>query len=325
VDRRAFLGTLAGGLFAAPRVVGAQAGKVYRIGFLSPLSAADSTPYLEAFRQGLRELGDVEGQNIATVSRFADGRADHLPDMAAELIRIKVDIIVAIANPATAAAQRATRTVPIVMMASDPVGSGFVTSLARPGGNITGLSAQFAELSGKRLELLREALPTVSRVAVLWDPTEPGRREEVSTIEVAARASGVQLQLLEVRSPNEIGSAFDSMIRGRAGAVIVQGTSMLFSQRARIAEHAARRHLSAMCALREYVRAGCLMSYDVSLTDLSRRAAGVVHKIRTGATPTDLPVEQPTKFELVINLRTAKALGLTIPPSLLQRADQVIE
>ncbi len=325
MDRRLFLGTIAGGLLAAPLAAEAQAGKVYRIGFLSPQSADDITPCLEAFRQRLREVGDVEGQNMAIVPRYADGRPDRLPGMAAEFVRLNVDIILALNNPATAAAKRATRTIPIVMMATDPVGQGFVASLARPGGNITGLSGQFAEIGGKRFALLREALPKVSRVAVLWDPTEPGRREEVRAIEDAARASGVQLQPLEVRNPNEIGSAFDSMIREGAGAAIVQGTSMLFSQRAQIGDQAARHHLPAMCALREYVQAGCLMSYAVSFVDLCRRAAGVVHKIRTGARPADLPVEQPTKFELLINLKTAKALGLTIPPSLLARADQVIQ
>ena len=318
MDRRAFLASVTGGLLAAPLAAEAQQpGKIYRIGFLSPQSAEDITPCLDAFRRGLREVGDLEGQNIAIVPRYADGRPDRLPGMATEFVRLNVDIILAMNNPATAAAKRATRTIPIVMMATEPVGQGFVASLARPGGNITGLSGQFAELGGKRFALLREALPKVSRV--------PGRREEVRAIEDATRASGVQLQLLEVRSPNEIGSAFDSMIREGAGAAIVQGTSMLLSQRAQIGDHAVRHHLPAMCALREYVQAGCLMSYAVSLVDLCRRAAGVVHKVRTGAMPADLPVEQPTKFELVINLKTAKALGITIPPSLLQRADQVIE
>jgi len=311
----------------APVAAGSQeAGRIYRIGFLSPQSAADFGPYVEAFRQGLRELGDVEGQNIAIEFRYADARADRLPDLVTELIRSNVDIILAVNNPAIAAAQRATTTIPIVMVIpTDAVGSGFVASLARPGGNITGLSIQFAELGGKRLQLLREAIPNVSRVAVLWDPSEPGRREEVGVIEVASRTSGVQLQLLEARSFDEIGSAFASMTRERSGAVIVQGTSMLFGQRARIAEQAARRRLPSMCPGREYTEAGCLMSYTVRFTDALRRAAYYVDRILKGAKPADLPVEQPTKFELVINLKTAKALGLTIPQSVLGRADQVIE
>ena len=325
ISRRAFIATVAG-ILASPLAAEAQAGKVYRIGVLQPLSTTDSAPHLDAFRQGLRELGDVEGQNIAIESRYAEGHADRLPALAAELIRAQVDIILAVNNPGIAAAQRATKTIPIVMViATDPVGSGFVASLARPGANITGLSAQFAELGGKRLQLLREAIPNVSRVAILWDPTKPGRRAEVSAIEVAGRALGVQLQLLEMRSPNEIASAFASMMHERAGAVIVQGTSMLYAQRARIADHAARTRLSWLCALREFVEAGCLMSYSGSLTERYRRAATYVDKILKGAKPADLPIEQPTKFELVINLKTAKTLGLTIPPSLLLRADEVIQ
>jgi len=271
-------------------------------------------------------LGDVDGKNIVIDSRHADGRADRLPDLAAELVRLKVDLILAMNNPGIAAAQRATKTIPIVMVgATDPVGSGFVASLARPGGNITGLSSQFAETGGKRLQLLREAVPNVSQIAILWDPTEPGRREEVSVIEAAAPTLGVRLRLFEARSPNDIGGAFASMTRAGAGAVIVQGTSMLFSQRTQIAEHAIRSRLPSACALTEYVQAGCLMSHLGGLPDFFRRAAGVVHKIHTGAKPADMPVEQPTKFSIVINLRTAKALALTIPPSLLLQPDQVIE
>jgi len=325
MNRRAFVAGL-GAVLATPLGAGAQVGKVYRIGFLSPQSAADIAPHIDAFRQGLRELGDVEGQNIAIESRYADGRADRLPDLAAELVRLKVDLILAMNNPSIAAAQRETKTIPIVMVgATDPVGSGFVASLARPGGNITGLSSQFAETGGKRLQLLKEVIPNVSQIAVLWDPTEPGRREEVSIIEAAAPTLGVRLQLFETRSPNDIGGAFAAMTRAGAGAVIVQGTSMLFSQRTRIAEHAIRSRLPSACALTEYVQAGCLMSHLGGLSDFFRRAASVAHKIHTGARPADLPVEQPTKFSVVINLKTAKALGLTLPPSLLLRADQVIE
>ena len=326
IGRRTFLAGTGAVLLAAPLAAEAQSAKSYRIGLLFPLSAADSAPLVEAFRQGLRELGDVEGQTVAIEVRYADAHADRLSDLAAELLQVKVDIIVATNNPAIAAAQRVTTTTPIVMAgATDPVGSGFVTALSRPGGRITGLSSQFSEVGGKRLQLLKEAIPGVFRVALLWDPTEPGRRAEVNVIEAAARALEVPLQLLEVRSPQDIDSAFAAMSRERAGAVLAQGTSLLFGQRARIAEHAARRRLPSMCALKEYVEAGCLMSYAVSLTDSYRRAASFVHKIRAGAAPADLPVEQPTKFELVINLKTAKALGLIIPPSLLGRADEVIQ
>jgi putative tryptophan/tyrosine transport system substrate-binding protein len=326
MDRRRFLLTSLAGALAAPLAAEPQPARIYRIGVLHPLSSADATPHLEAFRQGLRQLGDVEGQSVAIESRYAYAQADRLPDLAVELVRSKVDIILAVNNPAIAAAQRATTTTPIVMAgATDPVGAGFVTALARPGGRITGLSSQFGEAGGKRLQLLREAIPNVSRVAVLWDPTEPGRRAEVSVIEAAARGLKMPLQILEARSPQDIDIAFTAMTREHAGAVLAQGTSMLFGQRARIAEHAAQRHLPSMCALKEYVEAGCLMSYAVSLTDSFRRAASFVHKIRAGAAPGDLPVEQPTKFEMVINLKTAKALELTIPPSLLARADQIIE
>jgi len=324
--RRAFVSGALTLLTTRPPVEAQQAGHIYRIGFLSSQSNADIAPYIEAFRQGLRELGDVDRQNVAIESRYADGRADRLPDLAAELVRLKVDLILAMNNPSIAAAQRETKTIPIVMVgATDPVGSGFVASLARPGGNITGLSSQFAETGGKRLQLLKEVIPNVSQIAVLWDPTEPGRREEVSIIEAAAPTLGVRLQLFETRSRNDIGGAFAAMTRAGAGAVIVQGTSMLFSQRTRIAEHAIRSRLPSACALTEYVQAGCLMSHLGGLSDFFRRAASVAHKIHTGARPADLPVEQPTKFSVVINLKTAKALGLTLPPSLLLRADQVIE
>jgi ABC-type uncharacterized transport system substrate-binding protein len=325
-SRRTFLVTFAGGIIVAPLAAEAQIGKSYRIGFLAPSSASESASWVEAFRQGLRELGDVEGQNIVIEPRYADGHADRLPDLAVELVRVKVDVIVAGNNPAVAAAQRATRTIPIVMVfPTDPVGSGFVASLPRPGGNITGLSSQFAEIGSKRLQLLREAVPNVSRIAVLWDPTEPGRRKEVSVIEDASRASGVQLRLFEARSPQEIDRAFASMIQTGAGAAIVQGTAMLFGQRARIAEHTARRRLPSVCAVPEFVEAGCLMSYSAKFSDAFRRAATYVDKILKGSKPADLPVEQLAQFEFVINLKTAKALGLTIPQSLLRRADQVIE
>jgi len=314
------------GVLLAPLAADAQPpGKVPRIGVLTGLSPKGS-PWIYGLREGLRGFGYLEGQNIALEWRWTHGKAERFPDLAAELVRLKVDVIVATNNPAIHAAQRATRTIPIVMViATDPVGLGFVASLARPGGNITGLSVQSRETGGKRLELLKEAVPNVSRVAVLWDPTEPGRRDQVGEVEVAARALGVQVQLVEARSPSELDSAFAAMTREGAGAVYVQGSTMPFVHRARIAELAAKRRLPAMCLAREYVEAGCLMSYSTSFSDQARRATYFVDKILKGAKPADLPVEQPTRFELVLNLKTAKALGLTIPQSVLIRADNVIQ
>lgn len=320
----AFIVTLALGILPAPFAAEAQqAGKIPRIGFLGAQSPEGPWPY--AFREGLRELGYVEGQNIAIEWRWGRGDAKRFPDFAAELARLKVDVIVAGGNAVVAAAKRATRTIPIVMVnVSDPVGIGFVASLARPGGNITGLTTQSPELHGKRLQLLKEAVPNLSWVAVLWDSTEPGRRDQVRETEVAAPALGVQLQLLEVRSPGHLDSAFAAMTREGAGAVVVPGSAMLFAHRARIAELAASR-LSTTCPAMQYVEAGCLMSYGASFSDLHRRAAYFVDRILKGAKPAELPVEQPTKFALVVNLKTAGALGVTIPSSVLIRADKVLE
>lgn len=311
-------------LLATPLSAGAQQQptKIPRIGVLTLHSSEEDT---EPFRQGLRELGYVEGQNIAIEWR-AGRLASRYPDVAAELVRLEVDVIVAASNAAVAAAQRATKTIPIVMVyPTDPIGLGFVASLARPGGNITGLSGQSTELQGKRLQLLKETVPNFSRVGILWDPTEPGRQAQVKEWEAAAQTVGVRPQLLQVRSPGEIDSAFATMSRERLHAVLVGASGMIRTQRARVAEHAVKGRLPTMCLQAWFVEAGCLMSYGTHFPDLFRRAAYFVDKILKGAKPADLPVQQPTKFELVINTKTAKALGLTIPQSLLLQVDRVID
>ena len=326
--RREFIGTLAGGLLAAPLAAEAQqAAKVARIGILG--GSAAPTPLREAFLQGLRDLGYVEGRTVVIEYRFDEEKLERLPALAAELVALKVDVIVTGSTPAALAAKQATRTLPIVFVAvGDPVGSGLVTSLARPGGNVTGLSNLAPELVGKCLELLKQAVPGVSRVAVLWQPGAVGERTEKDMLkeaEVAARALGVRLQFVEARGPEDFDRAFSDMTRARAGALTVLGSAMFFSERRRLVDLAAKNRLPAVYPWREFVDAGGLMAYGPDLADLFRRAATYVDKILKGAKPADLPVEQPTKFELVINLKTAKALGLTIPPSLLGRADQVIE
>jgi putative ABC transport system substrate-binding protein len=326
VDRRAFIASIASGLLAAPlAVVGQQAGKVVpRIGYLSSGSA---TVNPEAFRQGLRELGWVEGQNIAIDYRFAEDRFDRLPDLAAELLRLKVDVIVAGPTQPAVVAKNATRTIPIVMVsAADPVELGLIASLARPGGNVTGLSFSVnPELFGKGLELLKEAVPKLRRVGVLSNPANPAQPRAIDKVKVAARSLAIPLQLLEARGPNEFDGAFAAMAKQRVEALLVVAEGLFLRHRARLADLEAKYRLPSMHGLKENVEAGGLMSYGPSIVAAFRRAAVFVDKILKGAKPGDLPVEQPTKFELVINLKTAKALGLTIPPSLLQRADQVIE
>jgi putative tryptophan/tyrosine transport system substrate-binding protein len=327
--RRAFIAVLAGGLLAAPRVPEAQqAVKVARIGYLAANLAAN--PHLqEAFRQGLRDLGYVEGRNVVIEYRFAEGKFERFPALAAELVALKVDVIVAPGTPAALAAKQATRTLPIVFpVAVDPVQSGLVASLARPGGNVTGLSALIPELVGKCLEQLTQAVPGVSRVAVLWQPggiDERTEQDQLKGAEVAARALGVRLQFVEARGPADLDRAFSDMTRARAGALTVLTSVMFVNERRRLVDLAAKNRLPAVYAQREFVDAGGLMAYGPNLADLFRRAATYVDKILKGAKPGDLPVEQPTKFELAINLKTAKALGLTMPPSLLQRADEVIQ
>jgi len=305
-----------------------QAASLPRIGFLAPASLSDPRVprYVQAFRQGLRELGYVEGQNIAIEFRWAEGQYDRLPGLAAELVRLKVNLIVAGGPPAIRAAKHATETIPIVMASvGDPVATGFVASLARPGGNITGISNMLPELVGKQLELLKEVVPKVSRVALLGNPANPGNAPQLRHAQDAARALGVRLQPLEARDTSEIDSAFAAITTERAGAVIVLSDTVLLDHRTRIADHAARRRLPTVFGLSEFAEAGGLLAYGPSLADGYRRAATYVDKILKGAKAADLPVEQPRTFELVINLKTAKALGLTIPQALLLRADRVIQ
>ena len=305
-----------------------QPKKAARIGILRSDSPSPNAPVetLVAFRGGLRELGYVEGQNIFLEYRWAEGRYERLPDLAAELVRLKVDVISTTATPATNAAKQATKTIPIVFVnVSDPVASGLVASLARPGGNITGLTNISSDLSGKQLELLKESVPGATRVAVLWNPANPAAALQLKETEAAARSLKVQLQLQEVRDPKDLDTAFSAMTRGRPNALFVLADPMLSTYRSRIADLAVRGRLPTIYWLRSFTDAGGLMSYGPSNADLNRRAATYVDKILKGTKPADLPVEQPTKFEFVINLKTAKQIGLTIPPNVLARADRVIK
>jgi putative tryptophan/tyrosine transport system substrate-binding protein len=313
-------------LFVPGAAVAQQPEKVPRIGFLAAVSYAANLVRFEAFREGLRELGYVEGQNISIEWRYAEGKPDRLPALAAELVHLKVDVIVTGGSTATRPAKEATSTIPIVMAQdTDPVGNGFVSSLARPGGNITGLATLAPELSGKQLELMKEIVPKLSRVAVLGTSTRSGNARSLKEAELAARALGVKLHYLDILSPKDIEPAFRAAAKGRADAVLVLTSPFATSQRTTFTGLAAKNRLPTIYDRTEFVEDGGLMTYSVSSTDLFRRAATYTDKILKGAKPADLPVEQPTKFELVINLKTAKALGLTIPPSVLGRADQVIE
>jgi ABC-type uncharacterized transport system substrate-binding protein len=304
-----------------------QSAKVYRIGILPPGSISPRMHLVEAFRQSLGELGYVEGHNIALVIRSAEQGPEQLPDRAAELVRLKVNVILTGSPPAIHAAQQATRTIPIVMAGHpDPLGAGVVASLARPGGNITGLSLTAGpEIYGKRLELLKEAVPRVSRVAFLFNPTDRGQTLQMKETEVAAQTLGMQLQRLDVRSPNDLDRAFEVAITARAGALFILDSPLFNNQRTRIVDLAVKNRLPTMYGFIESVDAGGLMAYGVHLPDLWRRAAIYVDKILKGAKPADLPVEQPTKFELVINLKTAKQIGLTIPSEVLARANRLIK
>ena len=325
--RREFV-TVLGSTAALPLAAYAQqTAKVPRVGWLSPGSATSDERFLASFRAGLRELGWVLGQNIALESRWAEGRFERLPDLAAELVRLKVDVIVTVVTQASLAAKHATGTIPIVMVGvGDPLGSALVTSLARPGANVTGPSSMLAEASGKQLALLKETVPNTSQVAVLWNPANPvWQATAMRETEVAARAMSLRLQLLEARGPDELEGAFAAMTRERAGALFVPADIIFVRHAQRIAELAARHRLPAMYGFREHVEAGGLMSYAANFAVMFWRAATYVDKILKGAKPADLPVEQPTKFELVINLKTAKALGTTIPQSVLQLADEVFE
>ena len=324
--RREFI-TMLGTAAALPLAVHAQqTARVRRVGWLSPGSGTSDENFLASFRDGLRELGWMVGQNIAIESRWADGKFERLPDLAAELVRLKVDVIVANVTQASLAAKRATTTIPIVMVGvGDPLGSGLVDSLARPSGNVTGPSSMLAEASAKQLALLKETVPSASPVAVLWNPANPvWQASALKQTEAAARAMGLRLQLLEARGPDELESAFAAMTKERAGALFVPADIIFVRHAQQMADLAARHRLPAMYGFREHVEAGGLMSYAASFSVMFRRAAAFVDKILKGAKPADLPVEQPTKFELVINIKTAKALGITIPQSVLQLADEVI-
>jgi ABC-type uncharacterized transport system substrate-binding protein len=303
-----------------------QPKKVPRIGYLGATSASSESLRHEAFRQGLREVGYIEGQNITIEYRYAEGKLDRLPALAAELVGLKVDVIVTGGRTATHTAKEATVTIPIVMgQDPDPVGNGFIASLARPGGNITGLSTLAPELSGKQLELLKETVPRLSRVAVFGTSTTPSNAQASRETQIAAGAFGVQLQYLDVLSPNDIETVFREARKERAGAVLMLPSPVLLAQRTQIVALTVKSRLPAIYFATEFVDVGGLMTYSVSFSDLFRRAATYVDKILKGAKPADLPVEQPTKFELVINLKTAKQIGLTIPPNVLARADKVIK
>ncbi len=320
---RLFFVALTLALLAAPLAAEAQQpGKVPRIGVIRPGSPPD--PFAEAFLQGLRDLGYVEGRTIAIEYRWAQGNPERFSDLTEELVRLKVDVIVTTGPAGGFAAKGATGTIPIVVpVMADPVGAGLVASLARPGGNLTGLSMMSPELSEKRLELLKEAFPRVSRVAVLRDPRQAPT--DLRATEAAAGALGLHLQVLEVRDINDLEAALAAAKKGRAGALNVLPSGFFSAHRARIVEAVAKARLPAMYHHSDFVAAGGLMAYAPSFADLFRRAATYVDKILKGAKPADLPVEQPTKFELVINLKTARSLGLTIPQSVLVRADQVIQ
>jgi ABC-type uncharacterized transport system substrate-binding protein len=328
VRRREFIGLL-GGATAWPLAAGAQqAVKVYRLGLLggSPPNSPGGRRAWEGFFQGMRELGYVEGQNILVEGRFYGDHTERLPGLAAELVQLNVDVIVVGAAPAPEAAQHATATIPIVMTVhTDPVASGLVASLATPGKNVTGLSTVGPELVGKRLQLLKEMIPGISRVAVLSNPTDTAQAVLLREAQVAARSLKVQLQVLEARAPSDLSGAFSTMTKERAGGVIILSSSMFYDKRTRIAELAAQSRLPAIYTVKEYAEAGGLTAYGVNLAESFRRAATYVDKILKGAKPADLPVEQPTKFELVINLRTAKALGIALPASVLSQADELIE
>jgi putative tryptophan/tyrosine transport system substrate-binding protein len=302
-----------------------QAKKGPRIGFLSGATPAALSARVDTFRHGLRDLGYVEGKNIVIEYRYAEGKSDRLSALAAELVRLKVDIIATTGPASTGSAKQATATIPIVMANDDdPIGSGFAASLARPGGNITGLSTLSPELSGKQLELLREIVPKLSRVTVLGDVTRPGIRQALREINAAADAFGVQLQYLEVRDPKDIEIAFRTATKERADSVLVLGSAVLNSQRKQVADLAIKSRLPAIYRNLEFVEDGGLMAYGVNINDLFGRAATYVDKILKGAKPGDLPIEQPKKFEFIINLKAAKQIGLTIPPNVLARATKVI-
>ena len=326
MDRRAFLGTLAGGLLAAPLVAEAQpAGKVPRIGWVGNMAPPPPpVSQLEGFRQGLRELGYVEGLNLVIEYRWAAGKLNRLPDLVADLVRLKVDVLLVAGQQGLDAARRAGSGTPAVLVACDPL-EALVGSLARPGGTATGLTCISSELASKRLELLKELVPRLSRVDIVYNPGDPNKLIEVRQLERAARPLGLAVRSVPIGEPDKFDAAFRGLTRDGRLAIVTLADPFMNFHRRQIVDLAAQYKLPAVYGFKEYVDAGGLLSYGASLSDAFRRAAAYVDKILKGAKPGDLPVEQPTQFELVINLKTAKALGLAIPPSLLQRADQVIE
>jgi putative ABC transport system substrate-binding protein len=326
IERRKFLATLGGAAMAWPLAARAQrARKTHTIGFLSPAMAV-FTAYSTVLFNALRELGWIEGQNIAIERRYAENRLERLPELAAELVHLNVEVIVATGTLGPLAAKRATSAIPIVMTAAgDPLASGLVASLAHPGGNVTGLSLMVPDIAGKRLELLREIVPRLVNVAVLWNAANPYPAIVFKETQTAAQKLGIEVQSLEVRSPDDFNGAFEKARRQRPDALIEVEDPLTNSLHKRIVEFAAAEQLPSLHGIREEVETGGLISYGASVPDLFRRAAGYVDKILKGAKPADLPVEQPTTFELVINLKTARALGIDVPPTLLARADKVIE
>ena len=328
IDRRTFLTGTGAVLFAAPRAAETQSqARPARVGFVEAGSLSANRHFLDAFRQGLRDLGYVEGQSIVIEDRWADGRSERFPALIAELIRLKVDVIVQASTSGALAAKKATSTIPVVFWGvSDPVGIGLVATLGRPGGNMTGLVLGFEDgLAGKWVELLREAVPKVSHLAVLWNPEAGGAEGRVKELRTAAGVLNLTPHIFEARNVNEFEGAFAAMARAHLGGLIVVPDPLTLRHRDQVVRLAAQTRLPATYGFPEFARAGGFIAYGPSVADQARRAAAYVDKILKGAKPADLPVEQPTKFELVINLKTAKALGLTIPPSLLGRADEIIQ
>jgi putative ABC transport system substrate-binding protein len=326
MQRREFITLLGGAAAAWPLAASAQkSGNIARIGFLGPASASSWANQLEQFRGGLRSLGYVEGHNIVIESRWADGKYERLPELAAELVDLKVAVLVTYGTPGTLAAKRATTTIPIVMAYSgDALSAGLVTNLARPGGNVTGSTYFLSELMVKRLELLKEAVPHIAQVAVLVEPDNPLFRPTLNALEIAVNSLKVEMQKFEVRGPSEFAAAFLAMGKGRVDAVVIQEDAVFVSNMRAIVDFASTQRL-ALAGSKEFAEAGGLIGYGVDFLAMCRRAAFFVDTILKGGEPASIPVEQPTKFELVINLKTAKALGLTVPPTLLTRADEVIE
>jgi putative ABC transport system substrate-binding protein len=330
MNRRAFIGSLTGGLLAAPLAAEAQpASRVARVGWMSLATPTAPALNFDVFRQGLRDLGYVEGQNLVLEPRYTGGKNELLPELIADLERAGADVIVAGPFAALRVAKQTTTRIPIVMTPSaDPVVAGIVESLARPGGNVTGITEMAPQLTPKRLEMLKEIVPTLSRVAILWQPgtlSEEAFKQMLKETQATARSLGVQLQVVEAKEVADFDAAFSAMVKQRAEALIVLVNPMFNVQRGHIIERAAKHRLPAIYEWKEFVRSGGLLSHGADVQDIYRRAAGFVDKILKGAKPADLPVEGPTRFDLAVNLKTAKALGLTIPPALLQRADQVIE